>query len=543
MRAELRALGATLAWMISGAAAVGQPPPMASQAGAAVQTPLDLFGPLYSAVELQGLFADSKTFADAVPLQSPSEIMRAYRAESPRSREALRRFVDLHFRLPVSASAPEAKVVAPGELTPIDRHIANLWPILTREDPRVPPGSSLISIPRPFVVPGGRFRELYYWDSYFTMLGLKADGRDDMVESMIDDFGSLIERFGHIPNGTRTYYISRSQPPFFFAMVALSHSTDEAVQARRLRWLMAEHAFWMAGEAGLASGQAAAHVVRLPDGGVLNRPFDARDTPREESFREDVSLAERTGRPEGQLDRDLRAGAETGWDYSSRWLADGRSLATVHTTDIVPADLNSLLWGLETAIAGRCRQTGEGACAARYDAMAERRAAEMRRYLWDGRTGAFRDYDWRAGRQTAVLSAAMVYPLFVGLASTAEARATADVVRRVMLAPGGLRTTLTRTGQQWDAPNGWAPLQWLAVSGLRRYGEETLAREVACRWMATVGRSYAATGRLLEKYDVEEQAPGRGGEYPLQDGFGWTNGVALSLSGVRCPRQPHFGSP
>jgi alpha,alpha-trehalase len=123
----------------------------------------------------------------------------------------------------------------------------------------------------------------------------------------------------------------------------------------------------------------------------------------------------------------------------------------------------------------------------------------------------------------------MLYPLFVGAASKDQAERVAVEARAALLAPGGLRTTTIRTGQQWDSPNGWAPLQWIAVSGLERYGEDSLARDVAGRWLATVCRTYRETGKLLEKYDVEQERPGGGGEYPLQDGFGWTNGVTRAL--------------
>jgi alpha,alpha-trehalase len=499
-----------------------------------VETPLDLYGLLYQQVELMRLFPDSKTFADAVPLQSPAQIMADYAVQSPKTRPELDRFVRARFRLPVEAVVVKAQEIAPGERAPIDRHIAKLWPHLTRSATEATPGGSLLAVPEPFVVPGGRFRELYYWDSYFTMLGLKADGRNDLIDSMIADFGSLIDRYGHIPNGTRTYYVSRSQPPLFYAMVALSQSTDPAIKARRLGWLKAEHAFWMSGEATLKPGQAVGHVVRLPDGGVLNRPFDARDTPRDESYLEDVEVAKQTDRAPTAVYRDLRAGAETGWDFSSRWLADGRRLSTIHTTDILPVDLNSLLFGMEQAIAQGCREAEDAACAEAFAQKAEARATEMRRYLWDAGLGVFGDYDWRAGRRTGQVTAAALYPLFTGLATPQDAELTARAADRWLLAQGGLRTTTVRTGLQWDAPNGWAPLQWIAVSGLRRYGQTALADQIACRFLATVERTYHATGRLLEKYDVEEALPGGGGEYPLQDGFGWTNGVVLALRGAPC---------
>ena len=506
-----------------------------AQVGAVtVATPADLFGPLYAQVELRRLFPDSKTFADATPRQAPSDILAAYRRAGPLDDAALQRCVLANFRLPPTASDPSAETPPSGVREPLARHIAELWPRLSRPAVTPAPGDSALALPFPYVVPGGRFRELYYWDSYFTMLGLKADGRNDLVASTIEDFGSLIDRYGYIPNGTRTYYLSRSQPPLFYAMLALSPSGDPAVRVRRLGWLRAEHAFWMAGEQGLRPGEARAHVVALPDGSVLNRNFDARDTPREESYREDVETAAHAARPAAEVYADLRAGAESGWDYSSRWLADGRTLASIHTTDILPVDLNSLLYGLEQAIAQGCRAQGEAVCAEAFDRRARARAAAVQRYMWDEREGLYRDYDWRAGRRTPQVSAATLYPLFSGLASPASAARTARFAQAVLLAPGGLRTTPVRTGQQWDDPNGWAPLQWIAVAGLRRYGEDGLADAIACRWRRTVAAGYASSGRLVEKYDVETARPGGGGEYPLQDGFGWTNGVSRALASTDC---------
>jgi alpha,alpha-trehalase len=291
-----------------------------------------------------------------------------------------------------------------------------------------------------------------------------------------------------------------------------------------------EHAFWMDGEKGLAPGQAHRRVVALPDGAVLNRYADDRTTPRDESYREDVLTArEVTNRPAGEVFRDLRSGAESGWDYSSRWMADGGSLKTIQTTAIIPVDLNALLYGLETAIAQGCAELTDAPCVAEFSGRAKARQAAMDAYLWDAPRGLYLDYQWRDRTRLDHPSAATLYPLFVGAASPDQAKAVAAATRALLLAPGGLRTTTVATGQQWDTPNGWAPLQWIAVSGLRRYGEEALAEEIGRRWLATVDREYRASGKMLEKYDVEEAKAGGGGEYPLQDGFGWTNGVTRTL--------------
>ncbi|MHB8283159.1 MAG: alpha,alpha-trehalase TreF [Caulobacteraceae bacterium] len=498
---------------------------------AKVSTPADVFGPLYAEVESRNLLGDSKTFADAVPKLSSSSILAAYRRGIPWTDVSLRAFIEKSFDLPAAVSA---SAVSARQATPIDAHINQLWSALTRPPLAPVVGSSALSLPKSYVVPGGRFREIYYWDSYFTMLGLKRDGEGSLVEDMIDDFGSMIDRYGHIPNGSRTYYLSRSQPPLFYAMVGLSQSHDPAVRRRQLTWMEHEYAFWMVGARGLKPGEARLHVVALPDGGVLNRYFDARATPRDESYREDAALAARSRRSPQDLYRDIRAAAESGWDFSSRWMSDGKTLGALHTTDLVPPDLNSLLFGLEKAIAAQCHDLGDTACANAFGRKAQARADTMRRWLWDDADGLYRDYDWRTRTLSPTASAATLYPLFVGLASNKEATRIANYTRSDLLAPGGLRTTAIVTGQQWDAPNGWAPLQWIAVEGLERYGQTTLGQAIACRWLANVQHRYEQSGKLVEKYDVEHQAVGGGGEYPLQDGFGWTNGVVRALEPL-CP--------
>jgi alpha,alpha-trehalase len=189
-------------------------------------------------------------------------------------------------------------------------------------------------------------------------------GRADLARDMVRDFAYLIDSYGHIPNGARTYYLSRSQPPFFFAMVGLLAADDPAASyAEYLPQLRREHAFWMRGSERLRAGTAGRRVVAMDDGSLLNRYWDDRDTPRDESFREDTDLARASGREPHQLFRDIRAAAESGWDFGSRWFADGRTLASLDTTEIVPVDLNSLMFGLEQAIAAGCARTRDANCA------------------------------------------------------------------------------------------------------------------------------------------------------------------------------------
>jgi alpha,alpha-trehalase len=495
-------------------------------ADALPETPRVLFKDLFVAVQDAKLFPDSKTFADAVPKSPPAQILASYHAAKPGSPQALRRFVEANFSVPAAISVP----AKPSGKVDIRRHIDSLWDVLTRSTNDPPRYSSLLATPEPYVVPGGRFREMYYWDSYFTMLGLKESGRRDLVEHMVADFAYLIDKYGHVPNGTRTYYLSRSQPPFFYAMVGLVGDDSAAADARYLGELRREHAFWMDGEKGLKPGTAHRRVVAMPDGAVLNRYWDDADTPRDESYREDTDLARRSGRIPKQVYRDLRAAAESGWDFSTRWFADGKRMETIDTTEIVPVDLNSLMFGLEEAIRAGCARSGDTACSAEFARRSAARREAMTRYLWEPADGVYRDYRWVGRTRVPRDSAAMLYPLFAGVADQSQARAVARSVGRELLRPGGIDTTPLESGQQWDSPNGWAPIQWIGVAGLRRYSIDPLAESVACRWMLIVNRVYAGSGKLVEKYDVVATGkPGGGGEYPTQDGFGWTNGVMLEL--------------
>jgi len=491
---------------------------------AGTTSPADNFGELFVQVQLQKIFPDGKTFVDAQPKAAPTIIMQDYARAKPATKIELQEFVRSHFELP----AANATATNSNEHLPLLAHINALWSLLQRAPGDEIENSSALALPHTYIVPGGRFREVYYWDSYFTLLGVAADGHKDLVDAMLNNFTSLIERYGHIPNGTRSYYLSRSQPPFFALMLNLTQTHTRA----QLDALIAEHRYWMAGKNCVdVKTIACARVVRMTDGSLLNRYWDDRDTPRDESYAEDVATAGHV-KHKAETYRHLRAAAESGWDFSSRWLRDKNDLSSIHTTDIVPVDLNSLLWFQEKQIATLCQEFRDIDCATNYQQLSASRASAIHKYLWLSAQRRFADFDTKTQSRTQTLSAATLYPLFVGLATQAQAKAVARTTRQHLLAQGGLRTTQIASGQQWDKPNGWAPLQWIAVTGLRNYGEDALAKAIAARWITTVNIAYKDTGKLLEKYDVEERRPGGGGEYPLQDGFGWTNGVVRALVDV-----------
>jgi alpha,alpha-trehalase len=521
-------------------AACGGPPALHGpattrvQAVTEIETPIELYGELFEDVQMQRVFPDGKTFVDALPKnETPAAITKRYREEKGQPGFDLAAFVNRHFIIP---RADVSTLRQDGHVPRQDvcSHIDALWSVLERKpDQQAQPYSSRLPLPEPYVVPGGRFREIYYWDSYFTMLGLEESGHNDLALSMVRNFASLIDRYGHVPNGNRTYYLSRSQPPFFATMVELvaDDAPDQgAVYAEFLPALSREYDFWMEGADTLAPGSAHRRIVRLADGTLLNRYWDDRDIPREEAYREDVHTAQLARRPPAEVYRDLRAGAESGWDFSSRWFQDGRTLATVRTTALIPVDLNSLMFQLEMTLAHAYDVAGQPERATEFRDRAEQRKAAVQRYFWDWARGVFTDYLWREDRTNGTLTAATLSPLFFGIATPEQARRVAALVRTHLLQPGGLVTSTVASGQQWDAPNGWAPLQWIAIKGLNDYGETALAATIAKRWMGKVITAYDETGKLMEKYDVADATlVTGGGEYPTQDGFGWTNGVLRKL--------------
>ncbi len=478
-----------------------------------------VYGALFADVQRAHVFSDQKTFADAVPLVAPELVIQHYAQLRAKTGFDLRRFVERSFLIP-----EERRIPMPPEPT-IETHLGVLWDLLGRTPDQPAPGSSLLPLPHPYIVPGGRFREVYYWDSYFTMLGLRVSGREALIESMVDNFAYELATYGLIPNGNRTYYLSRSQPPFFSLMVELlAKKKGPDIWLKYLPALESEYAYWMDRTPGTH------HVVKLPDGAELNRYYDRRDTPRAEAFATDEVTASASSRPRADVYRDLRSAAESGWDFSSRWFADGKTLVTIETTNVVPVDLNCLLYHLERAIGRARREKGDDERASAIEAAADRRRAALLHWCWSESDGFFFDFDLTRGTRRSAWTLAGATPLFFHVAPREQGSRVARNIRERFLRPGGVVTTLVATGQQWDAPNGWAPLQWMTIRGLADYGENALAHAIAQRWLKLNRDVYARTGRLVEKYNVEDVSlRAGGGEYPAQDGFGWTNGVFLAL--------------
>jgi alpha,alpha-trehalase len=488
-------------------------------------TPDRLWGQLFRDVQTKRIFADNKTFVDCTPKETPALILQAYAQQKGKAGFDLKTFVLAHFNLPPTYDVQ----VTPG--LPLKEHLEQLWDVLTRKADIAQPYSSLLALPGAYIVPGGRFREVYYWDSYFTMQGLAVSNRYDLIEDMVANFGWLIDHYGHIPNGNRNYYLSRSQPPYFDLMVELlqQHGGND-VYKKYFPAMEKEYQFWMQGTAQLKSMPAYRRVVKMPDGSILNRHWDDNNAPRQESYVQDVETGKAYKRKDGKAYVNLRATAESGWDFCSRWFDDTLHINTIETTDIVPVDLNGLLYACEMILSKAAQANGQPAKAANYLKQAQKRKAAVIKYCWSAHQHYFFDYDMISHSTTGRWSIAAAMPLFAGLATEAQAIDVAQQIDEKFVKDGGVLTSLYHTGEQWDAPNGWAPLQFLAVKGLLNYHSDTLARTIAERWMQLNEKVFASTGKMLEKYNVEDlNLESGGGEYPTQDGFGWSNGVYLAF--------------
>ncbi len=421
----------------------------------------------------------------------------------------------------------------------------------------------LLYLPHPYVVPGGMFNEMYGWDSYFIIRGLLLDGKRELARDMVENFFFEIDNYGGVLNANRTYYLTRSQPPFLTSMIRAVYDSggfDQAWLARAYAYAVRDHGYWMrpehqAGKTGLAryydygSGPVpemrgddnyyaivALYAVLHPDArsylappaaaasskGLLLRACRA-DAPAVCSSPETVSLTD----DYYQGDRAMR---ESGFDPSFRF---GPYSGRTH--HFAPVGLNALLYKSERDLAWMAAQLGDAPGAARWSRAAEERKAKIDQYLWNGERGAYFDYDFERARRSEYLYATTSYPLWAGAASPLQASAVERTLRQ-LTRPGGIEMSAFRSGTQWDAPYGWAPLQLITVEGLRAYGFSADADSLARNFDSMVDENLGRDGSIREKYDVETRSTVttvNAGYKQNVVGFGWTNGVYLVLRALR----------
>lgn len=395
---------------------------------------------------------------------------------------------------------------------------------------------SQIYTPNPVIIPGGRFRELYYWDSYWIINGLLLSEMTDTAQGMIDNFLHLVERYGFVPNGGRIYYERRSQPPFLTAMVRdyFRVTNDKEFLSKALPALEREYNFWMQNRSIVVEVDGKKHT--------LNRYNVQVGEPRPESYTDDLHLAEHMSEGDkNKLYAELKAGAESGWDFSSRWFvgnqgSNSATLKDIYTSSFIPTDLNALMCLNEYTLAQFHGELGNAAASQRYSEAYNSRLSAVEAVLWNSEKGAWFDYSLLTNNSNLAFYPSNLAPLWAHCFNNSDMGLRAFQYLKdsgALNYPYGVPTSLQESGQQWDMPNAWSPLQQMLIQGLSDLPSEEpkkLAFELAQKWIQTNWAAYTTYDAMYEKYDVNAGGkPGGGGEYEVQLGFGWTNGVALQL--------------
>ncbi|KAJ2257961.1 hypothetical protein GGI13_000750 [Coemansia sp. RSA 455] len=557
-------------------------------------SPIYCQGDLLHAVQMAKLYSDDKTFVDKPTLKPPAQVLANFAqiGGANASREALIKFVDENF-------GQEGSELKPVELTELDATPAFLnnvtdpllkafgqtvngyWSTLVREQDysSLCEGciSSMLSLKYHFAVPGGRFREIYYWDTYFTIEGMLRSGLKDLTRSIIRDLLAFVDFHGFVPNGARVYYLNRSQPPMLALMVKIyyEHTGDAAFVAEALPLLEKEHAYWQANHL--------INVTKPDDSGTvqLSRYIVDTDQPRPEAYTKDYELAHNaTTDPAAQaaIYADMATGAESGWDYTTRWVKNpsaqvDRLLYGIRTRQVIPVELNAILYQVEQALANFVDIANYSSPSANYRELAQTRRNAMYSMFYDQPSGLFYDYILDERQRSNILSPAALWPYWSFGADEsntshdggAHANAAFSPVSRILgKSPGGFPATLYNSGQQWDYPSVWPPLQYVLMQGALNTGHVDLATQLAqtfvhsvlCAWYKTGGSipgileklpNTTDSGHMFEKFDSTQVGKeGGGGEYNVQAGFGWTNGVLIwtldtfgkSLVAPSCPGTP-----
>ena len=434
--------------------------------------------------------------------------------------------------------------------------------------------NGLLYLENPYVVPGGQFNEMYGWDSYFIIRGLLRDHRPDLAKGMVENFFFEIEHYGGVLNANRTYYLTRSQPPFLSSMILAVYDAEKAAGKPDLQWLEKAYGFavrdyqqWtrqphLAGATGLARYfdhgdgpvseimgdpshyyRGVAHFFLIHGGANDSHLVHVDSEHRADSLMGplfpvticDPSLSQAKEPDCANLDQVAltpdfykgdRSMRESGFDVTFRFGPFGAD-----THHYAPVCLNSLLYKTEQDLREMSNLLGRKGEAQIWRRKALDRRTEIVKYLWDEHRGLFLDYDFVAGARSSYEYATTFYPLWAGVASKEQARAVAHNLP-MFEQPGGLAMSRRETQAQWDYPYGWAPIHLLAVEGLRRYGYDVEADRISSKFLATVVQNFLLDHTIREKYDVVTRSDIthiEAGYKQNVTGFGWTNGVFLEL--------------
>ena len=506
-------------------------------------------------VQLSKAFGDAKTFVDMPMRDTPSNILKPLTEQLNQTKavKEIKAVVERYFGkagTELTNVQPTDWKEKPGILANISdvnlqnwaKDINNRWKRLTRkmkdEVKTSPSRYSLIYSKNPFVVPGGRFREFYYWDTYWVVQGLLLSDMTVTVKGMLENFIELVKTHGFIPNGGRKYYLNRSQPPFLSLMVFeyWKKTNDRAFLLKALPYLEKEYEFWMNNRTVVVD-----KTHGFQGSYVVNRYATPMGYPRPESYWNDVETMEKTGiRNETEkkaLYAHIASAAESGWDFSSRWFRysgkNAMTMMSIKTRDIIPVDLNAILCKVAKSLELLYEAVGDGPKQLRYGQAYQNRVKTIDGVFWSERHKQWLDFDIQAKDHRTPFYVSNIFPIWAGCyGMKSHANDSVNSVKRqgVLGYPGGVPTSLNKTDEQWDFPNAWPPLQDIMETSLRMSGNNDLAFELAKKWIETNYLSWKETGHMYEKYDVNIRGkPGHGGEYGVQVGFGWTNGVVLQF--------------
>ncbi|XP_030076429.1 trehalase [Microcaecilia unicolor] len=520
-------------------------------------SPIYCTGDLLKQVQTAKLFNDDKHFVDMGLRESPEQILQTFQKlveKSPDgkvSRDQLLQFVNLSFTPPGQEFEPwtpqdwheNPKILAKisdGKLRRWATELHALWRNLGRkikEDVKNHPEfHSQIYVPYPVVVPGGRFREFYYWDSYWVINGLLLSEMQDTVKGMITNFLYLVERYGLIPNGGRIYYLRRSQPPFLTLMMDsyMSKYNDLEFLRSNIHLLEQEYEFWMRNRSVIVSLGGRNYT--------LNRYHVQVGDPRPESYTDDLELAENlTEAARQELWAELKSAAESGWDFSSRWFVSGSNghvgtLQDTKTSAVVPVDLNAVLCQTEHLLASFYKMLGNVSKVQEFEAARMSRLNAVQAVFWDETLGIWLDFNLDTKDRNKAFYPTNLAPLWAEcITSQSHVEKAVQYLKKseALSYRNGIPTSLFQSGQQWDFPNAWPPLQHIVIEGLAKSNlssAQEMAFQLAQNWIRTNFAAYEKYKAMFEKYDVNgDGKPGGGGEYEVQEGFGWTNGVVLQL--------------
>ncbi|XP_053546029.1 trehalase [Bombina bombina] len=509
-------------------------------------------GDLLHQVQLAKLFNDDKHFVDMDLRNSSEVVLREFTtlntSEGGRvPKEKLKQFVETYFNPPGTEFEPWnppdwhenpsiLKNISDSNLRNFAVELHALWKSLGRkikDEVRIHPDlHSQIFVPNAVIVPGGRFREFYYWDSYWVINGLLLSEMKDTARGMIENFLYMVERFGLIPNGGRVYYLRRSQPPFLTLMMDsyMEKYKNLTFLRNSIDILEKEYDFWMTNRSVTVNLQGKIHT--------LNRYHVPVDGPRPESYSDDYELAENlTSDSRQSLWTELKAAAESGWDFSSRWYnGSSTELKDTRTSLVIPVDLNAILCRVERTLAKFYQELGMPEKETRFRSALDARHQAIQTVLWDEDWGIWLDFNRDTQTRNPNFYPTNLAPLWAACYSNPG---LVDKVvsylenSKALSYKNGIPTSLTNSGQQWDFPNAWPPLQHIVIEGLAISGStraQDLAFSLAQNWVRSNYAAYREYKAMFEKYNVEgDGKPGGGGEYEVQLGFGWTNGVIFQL--------------